>query len=377
MKTKNSIATVLFLLVVVVFPAKAQYVVQKASGQSVNTNAMGFYYSLPKTIYKIEVELEKITRLKGPFAEYTVKYLGTSNFIDEDKNFYRILHVDVHPITVADEKQMYWIKFPIEKSSKEIKNEAFTLSQLGTLLAFDDIKEPLAPTINTKKEVFVFSDNSTAFNKEASYNRRKEIDTIVRKITIDTVTINRFLFKISWVDRNKDEKAEDAAKQISKIRESRYNLLTGFQEVNYGQGIRYMDMQLQNLEQQYLELFLGKKNKTIISRTFIFIPSKKHLNENLMQFTTDNGRDILSVKISNVAIPEGIQDDTSSKINELYYRIPVSAKLSIKTKSKSLFQKIFIIPQLGIISTVPMGKNKIHFDFTTGSLTKIKKGIKF
>ncbi len=123
------------------------------------------------------------------------------------------------------------------------------------------------------------------FSYYADYNRKKKIDTVVRKISIDTVTINRFLFKTSWVDKSDKEKANEAAQQILEIREARFHLISGYQEVNYGESMKYMNNQLKELENNYLELFLGKEVKTTDIQTVYYIPKKDKTQGYCLQFT--------------------------------------------------------------------------------------------
>ena len=44
----------------------------------------GFYYSLPQTYVKVDVKVEQIEKIKGPYAEYANKYLGLQNIIKEN-----------------------------------------------------------------------------------------------------------------------------------------------------------------------------------------------------------------------------------------------------------------------------------------------------
>ncbi len=373
---RRILLVMVIMLVIFCMPAfvHAQFVVTKSNDANINTSENGFFYSLPKTIFKIDLTYEIINNIKGPLADYAVQYLGTNKYIKDNSTFYRIVDVKVKPLTVADNDQTYWIRIsPIEKS-KEIIKQTFTLSNIGTLLAFDDIKQHIPKNHLSEKHMLLFSDNENSFVKDAAYNKRKDIDTIIRKITIDTVTINRFLFKTSWIDKTENEKADDAAKHIAKIRDARYNLLTGYHEVNFGSGIKYMDKQLQKLEHQYLELFLGKVTKSFFTQSFIFEPSKTHNNEVLFNYISAKGNHksvTVNIKVVNKA--NGVPETSNAKIDNIYYRIPVAATLQINDGKKNIFNDVFIIPQFGEVSSAPLGKNKLHFDFVTGTLTKFKR----
>ena len=70
------------------------------------------------------------------------------------------------------------------------------------------------------------------------------------------------------------EKANEAAQKILEIREARFHLISGYQEVNYGESMEYMNDQLKELENDYLELFLGKEVKSTGIQTIYYIPEK-------------------------------------------------------------------------------------------------------
>ena len=379
MKRAFQLSLFLFAVLLTAETATGQHIVVKSSDVAANNTGNGFFYSLPKTVFKIDVTVETVKKIKGPLSDYTLQYLGTGNYIKKNSESSKVIDIKVTPVTVADPEQTYWVQFPAEKpKEKEQVNETFLLSPFGTLLSYNENQSGISLPQNQKiienNRVIFLSDNTDAFTKYAAYNRRKKIDTVIRKITIDTVTINRFLFKTSWIDISEDEKANDAAKQISKIREARYNLLTGFQEVNYGESIKYMDSQLQKLEHRYLELFLGKEVKSVTTRSFIFTPSKNHTGEALMSFNTpENVTKTLTVKISDIVKPVDTKTTPPPKTDNIYYRIPATATLEVNIGSGNIYKSILPVPQLGEISSVPLGKNKLQFDFNTGMLTKFKK----
>ena len=208
------------------------------------------------------------------------------------------------------------------------------------------------------------------FKHYADYHRKKKTDTIVRKITIDTVSIERFIYKTSWVDKNNEDKANEAALQISKIREARFNLLTGYQEVNYGESIKYMDKQLLDLEQQYLELFLGKESKDYVNQTVYYTPQKDINNSTLLNF---NGVDDVNIKIIPSGSVGALPENPPSKINFLYYRVPEFVTIEISQNGEILHREKLLVNQLGVTASAPLDEVKMQFNPETGSLIKIMR----
>jgi len=361
-----------------------QFQVTKATGkQEVVSPAGGIYYALPKTIFKVSVVMEQVNEIPGPFADYATKLLGTSDYIKTKKVYYRLLSVKVNPVTVADPAQVFYVRFPENRSSKEVRFFGLQMNDQGILTGFGPVqkqnqKSMMSPPSGTQQrssEMYIFSDHRKGFDMQAGYSRAQKVDTIRREITIDTVTIKRFLFKTSWVNLTEEDRANDAAKQINNIRTSRFNLLTGYQEVNYGMGIRYMDVELQKLEHEYLVLFLGREYRQMVVRTFVFDPQKQALSGKLLQYTDKGGKThVLSISTRIVNEMSEVAGKKSAEPDALFYRIPVKAVISVGSGSNPFYSDTFEVPQLGEVNTVPVRENTyLRLSPKTGALLKIDK----
>ncbi|RLD91281.1 MAG: hypothetical protein DRJ09_01595 [Bacteroidetes bacterium] len=361
---------IVLLLVAITAAATAQITVVTADkGPAADGN--GLYYSLPATMFKVEVDLRRVESVPGPLAEYCENYLGTDDYIKASSVVYTAVDAKVIPFTIADENASYYMVFS-EKVSKEDKPPRVELTPLGTLKSVNMYINSDNQQHETSKEIektIIINDKNDHFDYEAEFNKKQLIDTVVRKITIDTMTISKFLFKTSWVAKTAEERAEDAARHISLIREQRMNLLTGYHEVNFGAGIEYMDNQLKEMEQQYLELFQGKKRVSFEHYTFFVRPEKDTKQKELM--TTTSG-DKLMFKVQDflntVVKPMG-----AILNNVVYYRIPANAAIEVTFKDESLFKDIFEVKQLGVVSGVSVYKAGVIFDTQTGVPVKVRK----
>lgn len=345
-----------------------QFTISRVIDQNVNTSQDGFYYALPRTVLEINIVYDNLKQIKGPLADYAQNYLGTDDYIRANSTNNRILKVEIQKRVEADPDQVYYVQFPAEKSKDEAEM-VFQLSSIGTLLAFDnaDLKKEEAVAHQVDQTFFMIEEQED-FRYQADYHRKKKVDTIIRRITIDTISIDRFLYKTSWVDKSTEDKAEEAAQQISKIREGRFNLLTGYQEVNYGASMEYMDRQLKNLENQYLELFLGKEIKTIESRTFYYTPSKSEGNHVLFELPDGNS---VTIKLQNQGVTSKLPDLPLAKTNNVYYRHPDHASVEISNNGKVYYLENFVINQFGVIVAAPLNRTRSQFDPETGSLIKL------
>jgi len=357
------------LLLLVNIPLLGQIKVSKVFNKNFNTSQDGFYYSLPQTVLKIDLVLEKIQKIPGPLAEYSKEYLGTGDYITTNSVSYRLVNVDVEPVISADPQQLFYVQFPTEKPKDE-KSVAFQLTPFGTLWAYDDLGNGTYSSENRVDQTFYLMEGSEDFKYFADYNRQRKVDTIVKKISIDTTTIERFVFRTNWVNKSASERANEAAMQIAKIREGRYNLISGYQEVNYGQSMYYMDTEMQKLERQYLDLFLGKELKTLETHTIYYIPQKDKAQDVIFKGANSSPVEIF-ITVGNSL--ELIPDSPLDKSDNLYYRIPETAIVEIKNQGGVYFHKNMLISQYGVVAAVPVLRNKIQFDPKTGNLVKIVK----
>ncbi len=169
---------------------------------------------------------------------------------------------------------------------------------------------------------------------------------------------------------------------IQKIRESRFQLINGFQEVNYGQSIVFMDQKLQQLEEDYLSLFIGKEVKNLVVQTIYYAPEPGFSGKAVVGsfteaagLTTGATSNPLTLEILPLAGP-GFNAGNQPKgrlTNGLYYRIPALANVSLSFENKVLSREKIYISQLGTIAVAPLGKTRLQFDPETGNLTTIKR----
>ncbi|MDZ7777034.1 MAG: DUF4831 family protein [Bacteroidales bacterium] len=111
------------IIAVTGYAAVSQSTVMPAN-QSVSSD--GIFYSLPKTVLKIGVEVEKQSFYAGPLADYADDYLGLEDVRTSDEQHYRITAVTFATETIPDPDQFYFIEFSPEEM-KDKHRFAFTL----------------------------------------------------------------------------------------------------------------------------------------------------------------------------------------------------------------------------------------------------------
>lgn len=363
---------------------QAQIVVSPASSAR-GDDTQGFYYALPRHAIKVDLIVEKTQKIKGPYSDYASRILGVESFVKQDETVFNILDAVITTVLEPDPTAWFFVEFD-ERGSKDARSLVFDLHKNGLILAVDD--SPLVRTTAQERieKTLVNAGAEQYFNYYAERNIYQRIDTIVRRITIDTTVIRRNVLQSSWVDRNPEQKARAAADFIQKIRDERFNLLIGFQEVNYGQSIAYMDQQLRLLEQEYLSLFLGAETKTLVDQTIYYYPSDETKGiQNIARFSETAGLVTENVKgesIQLVVDPIGItgnlreanKNNGRSRIsNGVYYRVPDAADLSLMYKGKLITTTRATLSQMGFIGVLPVNKTRMQFDPQSGMVTTIKR----
>lgn len=363
----------------------AQVFVTPAAVGNRNADAPGFYYALPRTAIKVDVVLEKNERIKGPYSEFTGRILGVDDFVKQNETLYTIIDIIVSTVSEPDPQAWYFVEFD-ERGSRDARSLIFELQENGLILGADDAIRTRNTGGQRVEKTFVNAPNEKRFQYFAERNLYQRIDTIKRNITIDTTVIRRNILQSAWVDRNPEQKARAAADMIHKIRESRFNLISGFQEVNFGSGLPYMDQQLQSLEEEYLSLFLGKEVRSIVEHTVYYYPDKESRGiQPLARFTEKEGiiegnvkGEQLQIVIEPLNLTARLADDHKNTgrtrlNNNLYYRIPDMADISILFRGKNMARERFGIGQLGVISVAPLSKTRLLFDPNTGMISTIKR----
>ena len=352
------------------------------------TNKDGIYYSLPRTVIKVNVAVDRIENYKGPYAEYALKYRGLKNVVESSSVEYKITDIKVTTSVEPDPDQYYFVEVG-EKLTKGDKSGLFSWSEsgliLGTLpLAPDTVKEVRVikqdePPLISEKEVF-----PEIFKYSADVNFLEKVDTIIRKVNIDTLTLERQYLKRTVVEKSPELKAKEAADFITKIKDTRFNLISGYQEVNYNrETLEYMDTQLKTLEKEYMKLFTGISIHKSLNFSFVYTPNPNQVNMEIPVFKysktkgvmelDEPGGKIVTVKIQRSGTTGALAAYVKRLVEEkkshgFYYRIPELARVTVKLDENLQDETQCLVSQLGVVTNLPANKWKVTFYKETGGI---------
>ncbi len=383
MTIKKRIGFLLVLLMIsAITETSLSQIIVSPAADKVPGESPGFLYALPKTTFKVDVIIQKTQRIKGPYSEFAEKILGISDFIKQDETQLEIIDMIVESETIPDSDAWFFVEFD-ERGSKDARSLVFDLQSNGIILGADDTPQSKTTVNNKFEKTIVNGPDEKSFSYYAERNLYQRVDTIIRKITIDTMVIHRNILQSAWVDRNPEQKAKAAAEMIHRIRESRYNLISGFQEIDFGKSIVYMDQQLRELEEEYLSLFLGKEKRSLTSQSFYYTPEANTSGKTTVAtFSETAGLLEPNAKASPVTMEFsalsgpgfGKQSQAGSRLtNALYYRIPAVVTVNLSFNDRSFLRKKYQISQMGAIAVAPITKTRVLFDPESGMVTTVKR----
>ena len=391
---KNQIENYTFLLIAISFilflPSInfGQISVFHIDKNAVNDHKEGIYYALPRTVIKVNVTVDRIENYKGPYSDFAFKYRGLKNVVEANSVEYKISGIKVTTSSEPDPDQYYLVVLG-DKISKGDKTGLFSLTEsgliLGTIPGQQDslgstklIKQEDSPLVS-EKDVF-----PEIFKYSADVNFLEKVDTIIRKVNIDTMTMERQYLKRTVVEKPPDQKAKEAADFITKIKDTRFNLISGFQEVNYNkETLEYMDTQLKILEKEYMKLFTGISIHKTLNFSFVYTPNPNQVNMEMPVFKysknkgvmelDEPGGKIVTVKIQRSgttgalsAFLKKVQED--KKDHGFFYRIPEQARVTVKLDENLQDETQCLVSQLGVVTYLPPSKWKVHFYRETGGI---------
>jgi hypothetical protein len=352
----------------------------------------GIFYSLPRTVVNVTVKIDRIENYQGPYADYALRYLGLKNVVQANTIEYKIADINITTSFEPDPDQYYFVEFG-EKMSKNDKTGFLSLTDagiiLGTLPVVDTTSQVIKlinaeePPLELEKDAF-----GELFRNYTDISVFEKVDTIRRKVNIDTMTLERQYLKKTMVDKSPEQKAKEAADFLSKIKDNRFNLITGFQETNYTkETLEFMDAQLKNLEREYLKLFTGVRLHKTMTFSYKYIPMPNQINTEIPIFKFNKskgvqdldapgGGKVITIRVQRVGNTNSVSSyllkaGKSPKSSGFYYRIPEYARVTVKLEDNTQEEQQCLINQLGLITNLPSSKWKVLFHKETGGIKSL------
>lgn len=350
----------LALFVIVSLNLNAQYITNHAKNVS-SKDIDGYYYHLPRNIIRVDFTIEKNQEVKGKYSAFTRELLDTDDYVKENTTSFKIKGVNITTLTEADPNYVFFIS--ADEKNKDNLNINLELTSDGIIQSFGYKNHDVESS-----NVYSFSDEQEFEDKLKEYNFipiRDEED-------------------VSETKASEKDIAAAIVDEIKNLRVAYFDLITGYQEVNYGNTINYMIEQIKDLENEYLSLFLGKKNSHTFTKTFYIIPEEGKNVITLGKFSDTEGfnqkvGELIKINFTDSSISTNVtklsKDDIENMTynNKIFYRNPANVTLQVISGEDKILEERVKISQLGNVILVPINKMKLTFDTNTGQILSIIK----
>lgn len=372
----------LLILLISVFGIKAQINVTKVGTTALNSESDGLFYALPQTVIQVDIVVHKVQKVKGPFAEYADQMLGLSKVTIVNSTEYELKDIRLTAYNEPDPEEYYFIQMSGKQKDRKaielfLSNDGI-ISGIGAITQSGNVKKQKSVDLTSSRVDIPEFANPSVFER---------MDTVIKRISLDTTIIEQKFFRKTSTAKSVEQKAREASEFILKLDESMYNLINGYQEVNYDKGaMEFMYNRMNSMKQDYLELFKGVTSVSSETFTFYYVADKSNPTETLCRFSISKG--ILPANATSgdlIQIQANSQNKTSSlktiiesmnsggrESHGLYYRIPDKADVAVKLGGQVKLEAPFAINQLGVVTFLPATSiSNIGFDNNTGTIKHV------
>lgn len=373
------IAFLIFLSAAASLEALGQVRVSKVTSPEMLTGKKGIVYALPGTMIHVDLWVTKTQQFAGPLAEFAGDYLGIDDVITKNAVSYAIEDAALWTATEPDPGQVYIIEKE-EKSQGEIWISFGKSTPVLTLETFDKTVSPKG-FMNWNENLFIAPEPGQLFRKYTESQKREVIDTIIRKVSIDTLVLIEKIFKRSMIEFSDVEKAQEAAGKIKQIEQDKYNLLVGYQETAYSrEALEFMYDRLEEQRLEYLKLFTGVSVTETLKFDYQVFPEagKEEQKYGFTGFsktsgmTDPEGQNAITLSLKSDAmnfIPEVPAENQAA--TGLVYRLPNSVLAVLMYQEKELVSKRIEVLQLGPLLSLPPEFKRVEFDLESGALKSV------
>ena len=320
--------------------------------QSVREGELAVVYYTPQTQIVIDIDYESVILHRGIYADFAKKYLGTAEVVKDDDMWYRITNISTHTQTVADHSRMH----------KVDSNLPLTLTDDGILEAYNGV-------------------DSRKSRVESQEPRVESNEPRVESKVLP-------LLEEHIVGKTLAEQAQGAAKLIYRIRENRLYLISGEVDKMPADG-RAMELainKLDEMEQQLVELFVGRIEVEKHRKTIVYTPVATEKTD-LAYFSEQHGftnaanGDPIVMNINARRQIKGNPNSDKKKApipSQISYNLPGTANYKVSYLNELSDEADIQVAQFGV--DVPLaqdlfeGKQQphIYFNTQTGNIESIE-----
>lgn len=328
--------------------------------------AGGVVYALPRTGIRIEVEVEQVRVIHGPYFAFAQKYLGISNAPKADEENWNITNIRMDTYGEPDPNAVY-------KATGSVAT-LLSLSADGVLLGINSEVKDEAKKVMTNLYPIRPAVQEDTWYDMSMHSFLSEKDSTKR-------AGNDF--------KSFEEKAAETAADILKYRKRKAQTLASKYDKlpPDGEAYKVMTIELDRIIADNLSLFTGRRIVKTHQLAFDVVPDGKG-SKGLVAFRFSQTAGVLpesNVSGKPIVLEIEANNELKQKLEAagsgegttkgIYYRIPVVAQARLLNGSEVLAQAKLTLAQFGVISTLPdgllTGEYSIEFHPSTGAVRVI------
>lgn len=339
--------------------AQAQVRLQQYNASTLPDNSA--VYALPETHLYAEVTYRKVVRTPGELALYAERYLGVSSAILQPSTTYELVEVRLGSYGLPSDSLKYAVEFRRNSSAANV-----TLTEDGRLVAVNVSSLPELPGL--PKEQTLKSSHTRDFG---------DLKSLPAEYIRATTT---------------SKKAEIAAQEIYRLRDSRTAVLSGETDQPFadGQALRIAVQGLDEAERSITERFMGQSDTT----TFVRVVRPLSIEEGqqvairfserdgLLEADDLRGEPIyLDIRVTERAQPLS-EKDQRKKEKQLQkgvvYTVPGTIDAQLTYRGSRLTDGTFAVAQYGMQEALAGGlftdkkmETMVRLDPATGAILKV------
>jgi hypothetical protein len=209
----------------------------------------------------------------------------------------------------------------------------------------------------------VFKDLSVKRNFEVE----KDVDiSLVMPGADDAAPASRNSLK----EKTPEQKAEEAANFLIKLKKRRFKLVAGqYEYMPAGEAMADALQELARIEEAYLSLFIGKKTVTPVQRNFSYIPVTGKESDRIVLFRFAENEGFVDSR-ETTGIPVQIEFNVKNKTralekyriplklpdNQIYYRVADQAAIKLTVGEQIWAEALYPVFQCGAVVPLHVGK---------------------
>ena len=357
----NRIITKFAMLVVALaFVGQLHAQVTTTFARNVNPGQQnGMYYSLPQTMLQLDFVIEETAFLKGPLSDYAANYLDAEDYVDYESTEYQLLDVKMTSVSCPDPNAMFFVTFGGGRGGSKTQFDVLPngiIRSVGVGAASNGVVEPV------------------------------EVLTAPKSVQEPAAAEESFISLIT-AGKTKAMLAKEVADKIVEIRKAKFYLVSGdVSMATNPETFNIMYQRMDDMEKEYMSLFLGKRVTKQEVKTVYVIPNREEPSQTVAKFSEIDGLTVGTTGSGSVITVQVLPLNTTASINapsqsavelmsyenKVFYRIPDMANVKVDCGGETLIEDRVPVNQLGVMLMAPLTNAKLVFDTETGQIVNFQ-----